>query len=90
MGGVEAVIVAAGFVIVGYHGFALTAAWVPQANFMYTGLGFLLAPLVQHAHRASILTARPLLYIGKISYGLYIWHLLAFTIGHRLPLNLVL
>lgn len=80
-----ATIVAYGVYLVGYSGFAQTADWVPQASFMYTGYALLFCPLMRFAQSFKLLAAAPLRYIGKISYGLYIWHMLAIAIAHRIP-----
>ncbi|WP_315762125.1 acyltransferase [Sphingomonas sp. Y38-1Y] len=83
----------AGGAIVGYcfwkvpiADFAHTEKWVPQAHFMYTGLGLLAAPFIACAGRIRVLAVPPLRYVGRISYGLYMWHLIVFAIVHRMKL----
>lgn len=66
--------------------FAHTEKWVPSAHIIYTGLGLFFAPIIACASYIKALGIAPLRYIGKISYGLYMWHLLVFAIVHRMHL----
>jgi peptidoglycan/LPS O-acetylase OafA/YrhL len=67
--------------------FALTKLWAPEAHMLYTGLALLFAPLMHLAPRLRLLTWKPLVWTGRISYGLYMWHLLAFRAVHELDLG---
>ncbi|USU10648.1 acyltransferase (plasmid) [Sphingomonadaceae bacterium OTU29MARTA1] len=66
--------------------FSDTEKWVPQAHIIFTGLGLLAAPAISCASYAKILSNFVLRFIGKISYGLYMWHLIIFAIVHRMHL----
>jgi len=74
------------FSITPYMNFANTPLWAPKAHIMYTGLALLFAPIVANADRLKFLNFMPLAWIGKISYGLYIWHMMAFVAAGKLPL----
>lgn len=87
MGLIGAAIVAYCFYEVPFADFAYTDRWVPEAHIMYTGLGLIAAPVIFCAKYISVLRLKPLLFIGRISYGLYMWHLLVFAVVHRLHLQ---
>ena len=71
---------------VAFADFALTPLWVPRAHVMFTGLALVFAPLVVSARHVKLLSFKPLQWIGKISYGLYIWHMMAFVAAGKLHL----
>ena len=85
MAGVGSMIIGWCFSEVPLQNFGETALWVPQAHILYTGLALVFGPLMILAPKLSALNLPPLVWIGKISYGLYIWHMLAFAIAKRLP-----
>jgi peptidoglycan/LPS O-acetylase OafA/YrhL len=62
--------------------------WSVMASYALVGMGTsLVVHVVFRAGTAPWLrwiTARPLVYLGKISYGLYVYHLLAISKGHRI------
>ena len=70
-----------------YQDLALTPLWAPKAHLLYTGLALLFAPLMIAAPAIKWLASATLVWIGRISYGLYMWHLLAFVICERLALS---
>lgn len=72
------------FSIVPLEDFAYTDRWVPQAHIIYTGLGLFTAPLVAYAKHLRFLGTPPLRFVGRISYGLYMWHLIVFAAVHRM------
>ncbi|MCG2841186.1 acyltransferase [Sandaracinobacter sp. RS1-74] len=72
------------FATVPFADFALTSNWVPEAHIIYTGLGLFFAPVVANAVRLPWLDSAPLVWVGQISYGLYMWHLLAFVVAKRI------
>ena len=66
-----------------YAAYWLTPEWVPQGHILFTGLALVFAPLLRLAPAIPGLAARPLVYAGTISYGLYIWHPLVFAAVHK-------
>ena len=74
--------------VVPYANFASTPLWVPRGQLIFTGFALLFGPLMvacEHLGPVTrLLETRPLLFTGRISYGLYLWHPLAFTAGRRL------
>lgn len=76
----------------------LWAIWDPanwaqhEAQMLYiSAAGLLFAALVASAQRFSwreVLRHRAVVHVGKISYGIYIWHELAMVLGDRLAGNL--
>ncbi|MBT9458116.1 MAG: acyltransferase [Burkholderiaceae bacterium] len=58
--------------------------WANSAFYLYTALAFVfgsviwLAAVKPNALLVRLLSSRALLFTGKISYGLYIWHLICF------------
>jgi peptidoglycan/LPS O-acetylase OafA/YrhL len=82
-----AAIVAYCFAVIPISHFALTPLWVGQAHIIYTGLALLFAPLIATASKIAALSWTPLRLTGRISYGLYMWHLLVFTVVHKAHLN---
>jgi peptidoglycan/LPS O-acetylase OafA/YrhL len=68
-----------------------TVRWVRASPEMFTGLSMVFGPLVALADRlgpvTKVLEAFPLVETGRISYGLYMWHMLAFALVNRLHLN---
>lgn len=79
-------IIAWSVITVPYESFAQPSLWVPQAHLLYTGLALVFGPLMLLAPKIDLLAWPPLVWIGRVSYGLYIWHLLAFAAARRLPL----
>ena len=74
--------------VVPYANFASTPLWVPRGQLIFTGFALLFGPLMvacEHLGPVTrLLEIRPLVFTGRISYGLYMWHPLAFTVGRRL------
>jgi len=66
--------------------FSSVPLWVPQAHIMFTGLALLFAPLVKGAAHIKLLGNPQLVWVGKISYGLYMWHMLAFAAVNKMHL----
>uniref|UniRef100_UPI0025D965C5 acyltransferase family protein n=1 Tax=uncultured Paracoccus sp. TaxID=189685 RepID=UPI0025D965C5 len=58
--------------------------WVKSAFYLFTALAFIFGMAIwavtvkPNANLVRMLTVRPLLFTGKISYGLYIWHFIIF------------
>jgi len=88
---------AVGCALTGYAIFelGLEAFWEPQkwansAFYLYTALAFMFGMAIwavtvkPKATFVRMLTIRPLLFTGKISYGLYIWHLIIFLAVEKL------
>lgn len=64
---------------------------ITQISFGYTVIALFMVYFVVYAatHPFSrLLTFKPLVWMGKISYGLYVWHILAIGISFRLANNL--
>jgi peptidoglycan/LPS O-acetylase OafA/YrhL len=74
--------------VVPYADFASTPLWVPRGQMIFTGFALLFGPLMLACEHLGpitrVLETRPLLFTGRISYGIYLWHPLAFAAGHRL------
>ena len=68
----------------------------PEASFLMLGVttlaviatAIVIAGLVTRPHEWSPFAARPLVFVGRISYGLYLWHF-AFMLAFYGPLSLV-
>lgn len=74
-----AAIGAAGAAILAYTTIQSGAAFNPLS---YTGIGLLSAVLIRYSDRLPLVGR--LSGVGRISYGLYLWHMLTFTIATRL------
>ncbi len=57
-------------------------------DWVYLALALTFGSLVSHAvaRRNRVLASPPLRYLGRISYGVYIWHPLVFTLYYATPL----
>lgn len=68
--------------------------WTAPAFYAYTALAFIFGLPIWLVTKTPVsllvcaLTTRPLLYTGKISYGLYIWHYAVFLIMDKITLKL--
>lgn len=72
--------VAYAVVQLGFNAFWEPQDWTRPAFYLYTALAFVFgmviwsATTIQNKRLVKLLSVRPLLFTGKISYGLYIWH----------------
>jgi len=77
----------------GLEAFWEPGKWVRSASYLYTALAFAFGMAIWAVTvrpNASLVTAfsfRPLLFTGKISYGLYMWHFIAFLAVEKLALK---
>lgn len=55
-----------------------------DAEITYLAMTFLVAGVVMRSW-SPLLNAAPLAYIGKISYGIYLLHMIAFSVAKKLP-----
>ncbi len=68
--------------------------WVNQAFYLYTALAFIFGATIWYAINkpettlTRLLSVRPLLFTGKISYGLYIWHFIIFLAVEKMTSKL--
>jgi peptidoglycan/LPS O-acetylase OafA/YrhL len=85
---VGAALIAYSLEVVPYADFAVTTRWVPRGQLIYTGFALLFGPLMLACEYLGpvtrLLRSGPLVYTGKISYGLYLWHPIAFTMGRKI------
>lgn len=68
--------------------------WVKSAFYLYTALAFIFGLAIwsvavkRNYVMTKMLTIKPLLFTGKISYGLYMWHFIIFIVVERLATKL--
>ncbi len=78
----------------GLAAFWNSSTWVRQASYLYTSLAFIFGIAIWAAAVkpmslwVKLLSIKPLLYTGKISYGLYIWHYIIFLAFEKLATKL--
>lgn len=78
------------FLSVGYSAFWMPELWAGKCWYLFTGLGMIFSSLIFLVYHQSkyndnkllikLLNLKPLTFTGKISYGLYMWHMLCFHI----------
>lgn len=62
----------------------------PGQTWVFTGSALVCAVAVAAAPQLTWLTWRPLVYVGSISYGLYLWHVLLLRFGYPVVPTLLL
>lgn len=65
-----------------------TTTFMPQGHLLLTGLALSTGLLVAQAHRLTALRWSPLVWIGKRSYGFYVWHFMAVLFVQSLDLSI--
>jgi peptidoglycan/LPS O-acetylase OafA/YrhL len=73
---------------VGYSSFWSPEEWAGKCWYLFTALGMTFSPLIYLLYKldkcgkdiflTKLFTSKALVYTGKISYGLYMWHILCF------------
>lgn len=75
---------------IGTEAFWTPETWANSAFYLYTALSFAFgiviwtAAVKPNTYIVRALTIKPLLFTGKISYGLYIWHLVIFIVIEKI------
>ncbi|EZJ60713.1 acyltransferase family protein [Escherichia coli 1-182-04_S4_C1] len=88
-----------GLVLNGINSVGLNAFWNPvdwagKCWYMFTAFGMIFSSAIFFIYKWSVLgkkqiitkalSLKPLTFTGKISYGLYMWHLLCFSIANKM------
>lgn len=85
-----AVLICYAIATLGLDAFWNAKGWTRPAFYLYTAMAFAFTWLVWVASSPAVtwlsrlLSIRPLTFTGKISYGLYIWHPICFSVCHKL------
>lgn len=77
-------------ITVGLNAFWLPSGWVSKCEYLPTAMAMVFTAFIFYAYRMSkdssagallkVLNSKSLVYTGKISYGLYMWHLACFFV----------
>ena len=80
--------------VLGLDAFWEPRKWINSAFYLFTALAFIFGTAIWYvavkpnANLVRALTIQPLLFTGKISYGLYLWHAIAFLTIEKLAAKL--